>query len=1164
MQTASVGELLQHIEHLKEKVITRPYAIRYRVQLNKALKAVADFLEFAAEQEEKIGSRAQALHLRSSAALYRGNMERAQLLFREYMKYLPENQSNLASQLFVRNAMMHGQKVSEQIEDSDGKPFYDRYGRPIHARLLDDTLQYGSETSDVTQQRLIQRAREFEEMNELYYSRIVARAASNLTDPSRNYRYTQLNLALMLSSGRTGYSSSMLAQGGQSYGAYTNTQLRRNVVGEVIPRVSYLYDAGYTRELVKNKKIFLNEEDALSDVSLPPSRIAAILVNPIHLPDVLGSLSDFPTRNMPILDTEGNLLWENVTIETVARKYEKAYQSHKKDVVVRREISSADYTYVKKVNNPERIVAIGDVQSDYAALSKILQNTGIIDQNGTLIAQSGTVVVINGDFCDKGTGEAMKKTIDLVMNLQKQAEGTGIEIIVTLGNHEVRFLSGKWYSTSEKTLMDFLSIIGFDEKKAVELREALSKNDTAKLGFFISQYPDTMKYIHYLWHLPVIAQVGNHVFVHAGPTPAFNTQLRNVLNEYVGWSTEQAIDFIYSSAIREKGFNGYLFDDGFDSLFTAAPEWTPPHFIQDQSIVDAFLAFFDGASFLGVGHNKALGVLGNKEQFGKITRVGSRNNIIKLDVGVSHAANRNQKTTFAKAYIVDPRQADFIHSVDESNSRASLVLPSECRKSFMDTDVAAIYDLMFGGNNQRVDSPGSAEQDTSVSINEVFDQFYRKVFMIFTPVAGLKEAQFITETNRWLKVGEPLWNKTKERIDPVEDEKVYKVLERYIQYLYDIRAGIIDSELISLSHFKEYVQNMPLETGSAVSTKALHGREVDYKNNAPRVYAGLHQGKSKPFPSEIIGVVKDRLSQIIEQRRRFNAADYMTIEHLLQVNDLLTKREEYRSAFLLFTANDGNPGIFLDKEGDGVLGVGFHYEIYFGAPLAMYLWNMYIKTGDVEYLNKLTAFIVHESFEYINRYRVSPKKDLAELHSEAERLEVVVAGKGNTGSALDDEIDRLINEWFKENTDKEAKVKKQFLAEYGKYLRETGSFQQYKAVFKTLNIPIEGPALNEADMVNRLYMYLADRYPNQLFDALKSLYVNLEDVFIIIDEGAFTQSELFLLAMMLTEKTDSHETVDVAVLGGVFDFLNVTDLPRPKTSSMQQRSISQILRESSI
>lgn len=81
-----------------------------------------------------------------------------------------------------------------------------------------------------------------------------------------------------------------------------------------------------------------------------------------------------------------------------------------------------------------RIVAIGDIHGAYDGLTTILRRAGLVNEQ---LRWSGgrAVLVQTGDYTDRGTD--VRKVMDLLMQLEKEARAAGGQAIVLAGNHEI-------------------------------------------------------------------------------------------------------------------------------------------------------------------------------------------------------------------------------------------------------------------------------------------------------------------------------------------------------------------------------------------------------------------------------------------------------------------------------------------------------------------------------------------------------------------------------------------------------------------------------------------------------------------------------------------------------------------------------------------------------
>jgi len=81
-----------------------------------------------------------------------------------------------------------------------------------------------------------------------------------------------------------------------------------------------------------------------------------------------------------------------------------------------------------------RIIAIGDIHGSYDGLTTILRRAGLLDER---LKWSGgrTILVQTGDYTDRGTD--VRKVMDLLMQIEKDAKSAGGQAIVLAGNHEI-------------------------------------------------------------------------------------------------------------------------------------------------------------------------------------------------------------------------------------------------------------------------------------------------------------------------------------------------------------------------------------------------------------------------------------------------------------------------------------------------------------------------------------------------------------------------------------------------------------------------------------------------------------------------------------------------------------------------------------------------------
>ncbi len=1148
----TVSDLLDNIVNLKLANSADPFDSRIDVLLTKKFRRLAKFLRFAADEELKAGNNAQSILLRANASLYEGNIEQAASIFESYVKLLPPQERNLAGYYFAKGVFIRGQKIELTINDERGRPYVDRYGKELKSPLFDDTLHYGSEPSLVVQNRLIELANKLDQQNKKYMATVIRSAAQRLTDINRNYHHHEVDLAFFRKSGPNAYEDSHLGSSLSSYGALGNPRISDDEVRRALPSVTYVYDQTATEEMKKSNDIrVVSEETALAYKTLKPESLAAVLVNKMHLSNAMAIIGKHPKKNLPILDTKGNLLWQNAPLGDLINRYSTAFSAFEKN-----EKQHDNYTYVKTVKKPSKIVAFGDIHSDYTAFFETLKSTGIINENGDFIAEAGTTVVINGDFIDRGPGKEQKAVIDLIMKLQKQAQEKKAQVIAIMGNHEAMFLSGSWYDGSVNLLNDLLKEIGFTPVQSSELRRAFEFNDLFKLNQIRTQNPEAMKYIDFLWHLPIMANVGSHVFVHGGPTQKFNELIEASLKSHPDWTVETAIENFYQDLIDREGFSSTHFKIGFDSVLAAAPEFTSAPFISEPEIVNKFLSFFPGANYVAVGHNKALGIVGRGEQsFAQIQRITDSKNIIKLDVGTNFNRNSQQRQVEGKAYIVDPKEISFVSTVSQTGKKTSLTEKGDRRFAFLGTDASLMYDSVLAGKTEII----TDDETDIIADKDLLDiqMFFRIVFMIYANEPQVLNFAFIRETNQILDKNPKL---------PIPRRRFYtdyqivnQIYNVYMDYIEKIILGQIPRNTISLKSFQQFLADNMQAQQPIISAKEVGGKVIDYESNVGLFYSIMFHSDIEAFPSDMLNSLKNRIKEVIEQFKPKTVLDPQH-EQLKRVNFYLQEADKLIS-FKTLRVNDGNPGIFLDEDGTGIMGCIIDNKIFLSRPLVDKLWNMYQTTGNKKYLDRLLALLAHEIHEYREGKELDKEQRRA-LHYEAEKLEIIISGQGETGSMLDDEIDALIKSWKFQISDQNDQIITKFLRSFRQYLSKSGNMDLYHKIFTHIGVPIEADILTDKNLADEMFGVLISVHPFETFNTIINVMDDPMAVFVLFDHDFFSEQEMLFLINRITSIPVQVSNPNVAAdMGNILNFMAP---PAPKPEQIDKKANATRAVESSI
>jgi len=203
---------------------------------------------------------------------------------------------------------------------------------------------------------------------------------------------------------------------------------------------------------------------------------------------------------------------------------------------------------------PVRVVAVGDVHGAFPELVAILQRTMLIDANRQWAGGSATLVQ-TGDVLDRGARS--RECLDLVIELERQAEKAGGTVIPLLGNHEamnlmgdVRYVTPDIYRTfatdqsdkvREQAYQDYMTFLAAHREHGhavvVTDDEAWRQKwmDGHPPGFF--EYRDAFgpagKYGRWIRQHHAVIQIGDAVFVHGGLNPALPFGSVAELNEKV-------------------------------------------------------------------------------------------------------------------------------------------------------------------------------------------------------------------------------------------------------------------------------------------------------------------------------------------------------------------------------------------------------------------------------------------------------------------------------------------------------------------------------------------------------------------------------------------------------------------------------------------------------
>ena len=182
---------------------------------------------------------------------------------------------------------------------------------------------------------------------------------------------------------------------------------------------------------------------------------------------------------------------------------------------------------------PSRLVAVADVHGAGDAFVKVLQRAGLIDARQQWTG-GDAVLVQTGDLLDRGTD--VKTALDLLMALESQAAAARGRVQVLLGNHEGMNMLGE----TRDVAPDLFRVFADDKsesrrEQAFQAATKINKGTPIDKNVWMTAHPPgyieyreafgpTGRYGKWLRTKPVIAEIEDTVFMHAGITPAFTTE----------------------------------------------------------------------------------------------------------------------------------------------------------------------------------------------------------------------------------------------------------------------------------------------------------------------------------------------------------------------------------------------------------------------------------------------------------------------------------------------------------------------------------------------------------------------------------------------------------------------------------------------------------------
>jgi len=189
-----------------------------------------------------------------------------------------------------------------------------------------------------------------------------------------------------------------------------------------------------------------------------------------------------------------------------------------------------------------RIVAVGDVHGAGDAFVSILQKTGLIDAQKRW-AGGTAILVQTGDLLDRG--QDVRQILDLLMALESQASAAGGRVHALLGNHEFMNLIGETRDVAPELYQRFADSQSEQKREAAfQTASKLNGGSAIDKAEWMAAHP--LGYVEYrealsasapygkwLRSKPIIADIGDTIFMHGGINPEFTSESVDNINKRV-------------------------------------------------------------------------------------------------------------------------------------------------------------------------------------------------------------------------------------------------------------------------------------------------------------------------------------------------------------------------------------------------------------------------------------------------------------------------------------------------------------------------------------------------------------------------------------------------------------------------------------------------------
>lgn len=281
------------------------------------------------------------------------------------------------------------------------------------------------------------------------------------------------------------------------------------------------------------------------------------------------------------------------------------------EVTLRQKHKAEKSVYTKA----KKIVALSDIEGNFSAFRKLLQATGVIDENLNWIYGDGHLV-LTGDFVDRG--DMVMEVLWLIYALEPQAEKAKGKVHFILGNHEQMNMSGDLAYVHEK----YMKHAALMNTKYID---HFGKNTA------IGQWMATKN---------IVERVGNMLFVHGGYSSLMNTTEipLEMLNEKAQpWYADTSFNYpepllqLIFSDMGPLWYRGYYYGNSLAStqqIDSTLAIYNVKHIVTGHTVIAHQIVSLHDGKLINTdvhhsqGHSEALVVEGNKKW--RVNQAGDR------------------------------------------------------------------------------------------------------------------------------------------------------------------------------------------------------------------------------------------------------------------------------------------------------------------------------------------------------------------------------------------------------------------------------------------------------------------------------------------------------------------------------------------------------------